>query len=93
MRFRIKYFLLKIMDGMRVRSKLGRSCVVCCAEQDIEMHHIRHVRRGKNVRNSFNDILSELNRKQIPVCKECHRKIHRGEYDGLRLKDLAYDPR
>ena len=20
----------------------------------------------------------------------CHRKIHRGEYDGLRLTDLAY---
>ena len=30
------------------------------------------------------------NRKQVPVCQECHRKIHRGEYDGLRLADLAY---
>ena len=30
------------------------------------------------------------NRKQVPVCRECHRKIHRGEYDGLRLADLAY---
>ena len=27
---------------------------------------------------------------QVPVCQECHRKIHRGEYDGLRLADLAY---
>ena len=28
---------------------------------------------------------------QIPVCKECHQKIHKGEYDGIRLHDLAYD--
>jgi hypothetical protein len=28
--------------------------------------------------------------KSAPVCRECHRKIHRGEYDGLRLTDLAY---
>jgi len=32
-----------------------------------------------------------LNRKQIPVCATCHRKIHNGEYYGIRLTDLAYD--
>ncbi|WP_305927765.1 HNH endonuclease [Bacillus mycoides] len=59
-------------------------------EPDIEMHHIR---RSKKTKNSFNDVLSKMNRKQIPVCKECHKKIHRGEYDGFKLSDLAYDPR
>ena len=34
-----------------------------------------------------------LNRKQIPVCKRCHRLIHSGAYDKMSLKDLAYDPR
>ncbi len=32
-----------------------------------------------------------LNRKPIPACKGCHKQIHRGEYDGIRLHDLAYD--
>jgi len=32
-----------------------------------------------------------LNRKQVPVCSACHDKIHRGEYDGISMKDLAYD--
>lgn len=32
-----------------------------------------------------------LNHKQIPVCEGCHEKIHKGEYDGIRLHDLAYD--
>ncbi|WP_420975145.1 group II intron reverse transcriptase/maturase [Bacillus thuringiensis] len=85
--------LLKVMGNMRVRSKLGNPCAICNAKQDIEMHHIRHIRRNKKTRNSFNDVLSEINRKQIPVCKECHKKIHRGEYDGFKLSNLAYDPR
>jgi hypothetical protein len=37
--------------------------------------------------------MQALNRKQVPVCKACHMRIHRGDYDGLSLKDLAYDLR
>jgi hypothetical protein len=33
-------------------------------------------------------VLAAVRRKQIPVCRTCHRKIHGGEYDGVRLKDL-----
>src|SRR5258708_13862434 len=40
----------------------------------------------------FNAILQALNRKQIPVCTTCHQKIHRGDYDGMNLSDLAYNP-
>jgi len=55
------------------------------------MHHIRHVRkRGKTVKG-FSQVMASLNRKQIVVCKTCHRKIHRGEYDGVKLNDF-YDP-
>jgi hypothetical protein len=86
--------MLKVIGNMRVRSKLGKPCAICFKDLgNTEMHHIRHIRRSKTPRNSFNDVLSELNRKQIPVCKACHRKIHRGEYDGFKLSDLAYDPR
>jgi hypothetical protein len=50
--------------------------------------HIRKV-GGKPV-GGFAWLMRLQNRKQVPVCRECHRKIHRGEYDGLRLADLAY---
>jgi len=39
----------------------------------------------------FDKVINMLNRKQIMVCSTCHRRIHRGVYDGLRLGDL-YDP-
>lgn len=60
----------------------------------IEMHHIRHIRKlsNKRVATGFNRLLRAMNRKQVPVCSDCHRKIHRGEYDGLKLSDLAYLP-
>src|SRR5579862_6722035 len=32
-----------------------------------------------------------LNRKQVPLCETCHQKVHRGEYDGISMQDLAYD--
>jgi hypothetical protein len=41
----------------------------------------------------FTRLMGILNRKQIPVCKQCHQGIHSGKYDGLKLEDLAYDSR
>jgi len=78
---------------MRTRSKLDRPCCICGNTDKVEMHHLRHIRKaGGKPAKGFNAILRALNRKQIPVCGSCHGKIHRGEYDGLKLSDLAYDP-
>jgi nicotine oxidoreductase len=46
----------------------------------------------KRQATGFNRVLRMLNRKQIPVCKTCHEKIHRGTYDSLKLSDMAYLP-
>jgi group II intron reverse transcriptase/maturase len=78
---------------MRTRSKLGKPCRICGAQDQVEMHHVRHIRKmGQKKATGFTAIMRALNRKQIPVCHACHRKIHRGEYDGLRLSDLVHDP-
>lgn len=36
--------------------------------------------------------MAQINRKQIPVCHECHVLIHAGKYDGKSLKDLHFNP-
>jgi group II intron reverse transcriptase/maturase len=66
-------------------------CVIC--QSPAEMHHLKHVRKvlNKKVPNSFNAYLEAMrivNRKTLPVCKEHHNMIHRGEYDGTSLKNL-----
>ena len=86
--------LVRMNVRLRTRSKLGWPCCICGNEQRVEMHHVRHIRKmdGKGPQG-FTRVLAILNRKQIPVCSACHKKIHRGEYDGLSLKEFAYDPR
>ncbi|GER87699.1 maturase [Dictyobacter vulcani] len=90
--------LIRSAIRQRTRSKLGMPCCICgktAIDEQIEMHHIRHIRKlsEKRIATGFNQILRKLNRKQIPVCRTCHSKIHGGSYDSLRLSQLAYVPR
>lgn len=68
-------------------------CTICGAENTksnpTEMHHIKHIRKGKV--KGFSQVMKSLGRKRIPVCKNCHRNIHKGEYNDIALKDL-FDP-
>jgi len=86
--------LVRMNERMRTKSKLGLPCCICLDNIGVAMHHVRHIRKmTEKQAKGFTGLLAKLNRKQVPVCQECHRKIHRGEYDGLKLSDLAYDPR
>ena len=52
------------------------------------MHHVKHIRKGGVKSSGFTALMSQLNRKQIPVCHSCHVKIHNGTYAGTSLKEL-----
>lgn len=86
--------LVRMNVRLRTRSKLGWPCCICNDATNVEMHHVRHIRRltDKKEIKGFTALMAKLNRKQVPVCKRCHRAIHKGEYDGISLKDLAYNP-
>ena len=62
-------------------------CLICGEGDYVEMHHIKHIRKGET--KGFTKVMQSLNRKQIPVCRDCHMKIHRGEYDGMSLSKLV----
>lgn len=71
------------------KSSLGLPCAIC--DSDIgrcEMHHVKHVRKQGNRYKGFHQQMALLNRKQIPLCKNCHKKIHAGFYDGPSLETL-----
>lgn len=75
------------------RSHLGSPCCVCGETTGVEMHHLRHIRKSNQKLTGFNKLMGQLNRKQIPVCRNCHENIHGGRYDGISLKELLYAPR
>ena len=71
------------------RSSLGLPCVICDSEQGpIEMHHVKHVRKQGFRYKGFQEQMALLNRKQIPLCQNCHKKVHAGLYDGPSLEVL-----
>ena len=72
----------------RTQTKLLDNCAICGNPEQVEMHHVRHIRkRGKNVQG-FTLYMAAVNRKQIPVCRKCHREIHNGKYDGASLPSI-----
>ena len=75
---------------LRTRSKLGSPCVICDSDDRVAMHHVKHIRKLGSKVAGFTRVMAVLNRKQIPVCHECHHKIHRGEYDGISLSSFAH---
>ena len=70
----------------------SNACCICGKRGDTEMHHLRHIRKLNQKLTGFDRLMSILNRKQIPTCRECHKKIHKGEYNGKTLKDFYYYP-
>lgn len=62
------------------------NCIICDEKDYVEMHHVKHIK--KEEAKGFTKVMQSLNRKQIPVCRDCHMKIHRGEYDGISINKL-----
>lgn len=71
------------------RTKIYDKCCIC-GGPSAEMHHVRHL-RDANIKDSGKGftrrIMGFINRKQIPVCLQCHNAIHAGRYDGINLRD------
>lgn len=70
---------------------LANNCEVCGKEESpVEGHHIRKLKdlkkhwRGKEKPKWVKKMIA-IRRKSLFVCKECHQKIHAGQYDGKRL--------
>lgn len=73
---------------LQSQSALDEVCAICGSRKGIEMHHVKHLRKNQAVSSGFTRLMSELNRKQLPVCRPCHRQIHKGCYNGLSLNNL-----
>lgn len=50
------------------------------------MHHIKHIKTLNVKLNGFSEMMARLNRKQVPLCKPCHKRVHDGSYIGMSLR-------
>lgn len=75
--------------SLRTQAPFDMPCCICGSMEQIEMHHIKHIRKtafSDLKEANFLKMMSLRNRKQIPVCRYCHiHVIHSGKYKGDRL--------
>ena len=65
----------------RGRKDLKGSCAVYGSNANIEIHHVRSLKKRPKKGYFLSDIMSKMNRKQVPLCKSCHFDVHSGLYD------------
>jgi group II intron reverse transcriptase/maturase len=77
-----------------VQRLMARRCELCEKAGQVEVHHIRALRdvrrryQGRPNPPAWAIHLMERQRKTIIVCHECHRAIHAGEYDSIRVRSV-----
>lgn len=64
-------------------------CGLCGKEGKTEMHHVKHIKRRGEKYKGFTRVMSNINRKQVPLCVSCHSKVHNGQYDGISVNDAT----
>ena len=79
------YFESLVYRHKRHVGNLTGPCIICGSPDNIELHHIRALKGISKKRNWLSITMANFSRKQVPVCKSCHIKIHKGTYDGKRL--------
>jgi hypothetical protein len=59
------------------------------------MHHIKQIRKGKVI--GFSQVMKQLNRKQVPLCKPHHDLFlfylffkEKGQLDNIKISDLYF---
>lgn len=78
---------LRVVDWkLRTVNAFDRVCVNCGAEGNLQMHHVKHIKTVNVKLNSFDNQLAGINRKQVPLCFNCHTLVHSGKYDGVSLR-------
>lgn len=64
---------------------LGDKCKLCGTTEKVEMHHIRRLKDLNPKLSSVHSMMAKMRRKQIPVCRPCHMRIHSGKHSGEKL--------
>lgn len=72
-----------------VQRLVAQECELCGSSENIEVHHIHKLadlkKKSRATLPEWKRWMLTKTRKTLVVCKECHRRIHNGKYDGRKL--------
>ena len=71
----------------------GKVCTICESTEEIEMHHVRKIAniRSFMIHNGYktSQLISAMNRKQVPLCKYHHQMLHKGKLSIWDFKKIV----
>jgi len=62
-----------------------KQCKACGSTESVEMHHVRALKDLDKKKDTVSKLMIAMRRKQVPLCKKCHQKVHLGKYDAEKL--------
>lgn len=66
-------------DSISLANLEDLSCTACQSKYRVEMHHVRMMKDLAPLKHKLDYLMAKANRKQIPLCRECHMKYHAGK--------------
>jgi len=54
-------------------------CAKCGSDYRVEMHHVRATKNLNRKISEVDRLMVRANRKQVPLCRECHMKYHHNQ--------------
>uniref|UniRef100_UPI0023F2B125 reverse transcriptase n=1 Tax=Cyathus jiayuguanensis TaxID=380660 RepID=UPI0023F2B125 len=67
-------------------SSQGAPCAICGSFENIQMHHVRALKDIAKSRNVVHKHMIAIQRRQIPVCREHHLILHKGNWSNKPMK-------
>jgi len=75
-------------DADLIERITATECALCGAtDVPIEVHHLRRLRDVRKGKEPWQQLMIAMRRKTLAVCRRCHYDIHKGAYDGPRVRD------
>lgn len=67
------------------KANFNKPCSICNSTIDVEIHHVKQLHRGilKALKDYILGRIITINRKQIPLCKQCHIKTHKNKFKNI----------
>lgn len=82
----------KVWNAKFTKSNLFKECIICGETNGVEMHHVRRIRDIKKPNaklDFFTRQMAAINRKQIPLCKEHHTRLHNNTWTEAEKSRLS----
>jgi len=79
-------------QGKLTRSNIGKPCCICGSVENVEMHHLKAIRDLKtkygNKYDFFRTQMIAINRKQVPLCRKHHIKVHKNLLNEIDRRNM-----